>query len=99
MVPEYLGALKSLLLNEDATLFRRKYYVNGAHAGYLLFTSGGDLEDEDITAIKDTVAETKGIGNFRSFYIHMDDSEGKVYYDVKPVGGAAGPGIRGTDAG
>lgn len=32
-LPEYLSALNSAWLNEAATLFRRKYYQNGAHAG------------------------------------------------------------------
>lgn len=36
-VPEYLSALNSAWLNEAATLFRRKYYQNCAHAGYILY--------------------------------------------------------------
>ena len=32
-IPQYLGGIQSVLLNEDATLFRRKYYQNGAHMG------------------------------------------------------------------
>lgn len=35
-IPEYLSALNSAGLNESATLFRRKYYQNGAHAGYIM---------------------------------------------------------------
>ena len=31
-IPDYLGGLQALLLNEAATLFRRRYYSNGAHA-------------------------------------------------------------------
>lgn len=31
-LPEYLSAIPSALLNESATLFRRKYYINGSHA-------------------------------------------------------------------
>lgn len=30
--PEYLSALNSVWLDESATLFRRKYYINGSHA-------------------------------------------------------------------
>src|SRR5699024_3600102 len=30
-VPDYIGALQSAWLNESATLFRRKYYLNGSH--------------------------------------------------------------------
>ena len=35
-VPQYLSALQSAWLNESATLFRRKYYKNGSHAGFAL---------------------------------------------------------------
>lgn len=31
-VPQYLASLQSSLLNESATLFRRRYYTNGSHA-------------------------------------------------------------------
>lgn len=35
-LPEYLSAIPSALLNEPATLFRRKYYMNGSHAGFIM---------------------------------------------------------------
>ena len=38
-LPGYLGAIQSMLLNEDATLFRRRYYKNGAHVGYIFYSS------------------------------------------------------------
>ncbi len=46
-VPEYLGGLQALLLNEAATLFRRRYYSNGAHAGYIFYTNDPNLTEED----------------------------------------------------
>jgi capsid portal protein len=36
-LPEYLGALHAAWLNESATLFRRRYYENGSHAGFILY--------------------------------------------------------------
>ena len=36
-LPEYLSALQAAWLNESATLFRRKYYLNGSHAGFILY--------------------------------------------------------------
>lgn len=36
-LPEYLAALKSAWLNKAATLFRRKYYLNGSHAGFVMY--------------------------------------------------------------
>ena len=82
-LPEYLGALNALLLNEQATLFRRKYYINGAHMGFVLFTSGQDLGDEDIKQLKEKIAGAKGVGNFKSLYLHFD-GEGDV--KLIPVG-------------
>lgn len=34
-LPEYLSAIPSALLNESATLFRRKYYINDSNAGLM----------------------------------------------------------------
>ena len=82
-LPEYLGALNALLLNEQATLFRRKYYINGAHMGFILFTSGQDLGEEDIKHLKEKIAGAKGVGNFKSLYLHFD-GEGDV--KLIPVG-------------
>lgn len=36
-LPEYLAALNSTWLNESATLFRRRYFANGSHAGFILY--------------------------------------------------------------
>ncbi|SUF92803.1 probable capsid portal protein [Salmonella enterica] len=36
-LPGYLSAIPSTLLNESATLFRRKYYINGSHAGFIMY--------------------------------------------------------------
>lgn len=37
--PEYLSALNSVWLDESATLFDRKYYINGSHAGYIMYVN------------------------------------------------------------
>jgi len=36
-LPEWLSALQSALLNESATLFRRRYHQNGSHAGFIMY--------------------------------------------------------------
>ncbi|WP_267382625.1 MULTISPECIES: phage portal protein [unclassified Sphingomonas] len=68
-VPEYLSALQSALLNEAATLFRRRYYLNGSHAGYILYATG-DIDANDTDAIKDALRKSKGPGNFRNLFVH-----------------------------
>jgi PBSX family phage portal protein len=68
-LPEYLSALQSALLNENATLFRRRYYENGSHAGYILYATGA-FADGDIDAMRDALKRSKGPGNFRNMFVH-----------------------------
>ncbi len=68
-VPEYISALQAALLNEAATLFRRKYYLNGAHAGYIMWASG-DMDAGDVAKLKEAMKGSKGPGNFRSLFFH-----------------------------
>lgn len=70
-IPQYYGGINAVLLGEEATLFRRKYYVNGAHMGYILYTSDSSLDAKDEEAIKKAVSESKGVGNFRSMYLNI----------------------------
>lgn len=70
-VPEYLAALQSALLNEAATLFRRRYYINGAHAGFIMYISESGLQDDDADDIQDAVESAKGIGNFKNLFLHI----------------------------
>ena len=70
-MPEYLSALQSGLLNESATLFRRKYYLNGSHAGYILCITDEGLSPKDSEAIRKAMRDSKGPGNFRNFFIHL----------------------------
>jgi PBSX family phage portal protein len=68
-IPEYLSALQSALLNEAATLFRRRYYLNGSHAGYILYATG-DFAKGDTDAMRDALKKSKGPGNFRNLFVH-----------------------------
>ena len=69
--PQYLGGMQSVLLNEDATLFRRKYYLNGAHMGYVFYTADADFDEAEETALKEAVKGSKGVGNFRSMFLNL----------------------------
>lgn len=87
-VPQYYGGINAVLLGEDATLFRRKYYVNGAHMGYILYTSDSSLSVDDEEAIKKAVKESKGVGNFRSLYLNIPNGK-KDSVQLIPVGDIA----------
>lgn len=69
-VPEYIAALQAAWLNEAATLFRRKYYKNGSHAGFILYMTDAMQEEEDIENLKKALRESKGPGNFRNLLLY-----------------------------
>lgn len=69
-LPEYLAALNSAWLNESATLFRRKYYLNGSHAGFILYMTDAAQKEEDVTALRKALRESKGPGNFRNLFMY-----------------------------
>ncbi|MFC6633546.1 phage portal protein [Microbulbifer taiwanensis] len=86
--PQYLGGVQSVLLNEDSTLFRRRYYRNGAHMGYIFYTADPSLNPEDEKLIKEKVQQSKGVGNFRSMYINIPNGKEKSV-QIIPVGDIA----------
>jgi len=69
-VPEWYAALHSALLNESATLFRRKYYQNGSHAGFVLYINDTVHDEQDISKISDAMKQSKGPGNFRNLLVY-----------------------------
>ncbi|GKW31372.1 phage portal protein [Pectobacterium carotovorum subsp. carotovorum] len=70
-LPDYIGGIHSALLNSEATIFRRRYYNNGAHMGFILYTSDPNLTLEMENEIKTKIAESKGLGNFRNMFINI----------------------------
>lgn len=70
-IPEYLGGIQSILLNESATLFRRKYFDNGSHMGFIFYTADARLSTDDEAELKKQIRESKGVGNFRSLYLNI----------------------------
>jgi PBSX family phage portal protein len=84
-LPDWLGGLQSALLNEDATLFRRRYYVNGAHLGYIFYTSDAQLDPKVQELLKEQIRRGKGVGNFRSMYMHLPNGKEKSV-QIIPIG-------------
>ncbi|MDR0182394.1 phage portal protein [Lysobacter arvi] len=69
-LPEYLSALQSALLNESATLFRRRYYLNGSHAGFILYVNDQAQNIGDVDAMRAALKESKGVGNFKNLFLY-----------------------------
>ncbi|MDD1792531.1 phage portal protein [Enterovibrio sp. ZSDZ42] len=87
-IPDYIGGLQSSLLNKDATLFRRRYYKNGAHMGFIFYSTDPKLSDDDEKMLKEKIASSKGVGNFRSMFINIPNGDEKGIQLI-PVGDIA----------
>lgn len=87
-LPQYLPALQSAWLNESATLFRRRYYNNGSHAGFILHLTDPLLEQEDVDALRAALKSARGIGNFKNLFLHSPDGK-KDGINLIPIGETA----------
>ena len=76
-MPQYVGALISIWLSEDATLFRRQYYINGSHAGYILYLDDPNMTDDQEKAIKKQLKKKGGLGAFKNLFIRTKGSNSK----------------------
>lgn len=74
-LPEWMASLQSALLNESATLFRRKYYNNGSHAGFILYLTDDQIDDDDVDALRESLKSTRGVGNFRNLFLHSPNGK------------------------
>jgi PBSX family phage portal protein len=74
-LPQYLAALNSAFLNESATLFRRRYFANGSHAGFILYMNDAAQSQEDIDHLREALKNSKGPGNFRNLFIYAPNGK------------------------
>lgn len=74
-MPDYLAALQSAFLNESATLFRRKYYLNGAHAGSIIYMTDPMANESDVDDLKEQLKQAKGKGNFKNLFLYAPDGK------------------------
>lgn len=71
----YLSALNSAWLNESATLFRRKFYQNGAHAGYITYVTDAAQSSTDVESLRSAMRDSKGLGNFKNLYFYAPNGK------------------------
>ncbi len=83
-LPEYLSSLNSAWLNESATLFRRKYYENGSHAGFILYMTDAAQEKKDVDALRQALKDSKGPGNFKNMFMYAPNGK-KEGLQVIPI--------------
>lgn len=87
-MPQYLASLQASLLNESATLFRRRYYTNGSHAGFILYLTDPKPNQQDVDGLRAALKSSKGIGNFRNLFFHSPDGKNDGIKLI-PIGEAA----------
>lgn len=68
-LPQYLAALHSTWLSESAVLFRRKYYINGGHMGFVLYMTTPQANKEDVDNIREAMKKARGLGNFKNLFL------------------------------
>lgn len=74
-IPDYMGGLQSAMLNTDATLFRRKYYKNGAHCGFIFYATDPGLDADKEEEMQTAMKSSKGVGNFSSMFINIPNGK------------------------
>ncbi|WP_065759677.1 phage portal protein [Pseudomonas defluvii] len=74
-LPEWLPALQAALLNEAATLFRRKYYQNGSHAGFILYMTDAAHNEDFVDDLRKAMKNSKGPGNFRNLFMYAPNGK------------------------
>ncbi|MBX9477458.1 phage portal protein, partial [Yersinia enterocolitica] len=84
-VPDYIHGMESAMLNVDATRFRRKYFKNGAHLGYILYTTDPNMTPDLEEAFRKKIENSKGAGNFKSLLINIPGGD-KEGVKVIPIG-------------
>lgn len=68
--PDYMGGMQSALLNSEATTFRRRYFANGSHLGFILYTTDPDITEEMEDSIRKSLNGSQGVGNFKSMFVN-----------------------------
>lgn len=87
-LPEYLATLQAAWLNESATLFRRKYFNNGSHAGFIMYITDPAHQQKDVDSIREALKQSKGPGNFRNLFMYAPNGK-KDGIQIIPVGEVA----------
>jgi len=68
--PEYMSAMQSILLNGEATLFRRNYYINGSHAGVIVYLTDPVANSSDVEKLKRSLKDARGGGAFKNLFVY-----------------------------
>ncbi|RRO12075.1 phage portal protein [Pectobacterium aquaticum] len=68
--PEYMAVIQSAMLNGEATLFRRNYYINGSHAGVIVYLTDPITNNADVEQLKKSLKDARGSGAFKNLFVY-----------------------------
>lgn len=74
-VPEYMASVISSQLNMESTLFRLRYYLNGSHAGYIIYLTDAAYNEGDVELLEQQLKSSKGAGNFRNLMLYAPNGK------------------------
>lgn len=83
-LPQHVSGLTSIWLNDDATLFRRQYYRNGNHAGYLLYMNDPNMTKTQEEEIRNKLKAKDGMA-FKNMFVNAKGKDTKAP-ELKPIG-------------
>ena len=83
-LPQHISGLTSIWLNDDARLFRRQYYRNGSHAGYLLYMNEPKMSEETERDIRNKLTAKEGMA-FKNLFVNSKGKDTKPP-ELKPIG-------------
>ncbi|PMM25589.1 phage portal protein [Vibrio lentus] len=83
-LPSHVSGLTSIWLNEDATLFRRQYFRNGNHAGYLLYMNEPTMSAKQEEKIKKQLQAQEGMA-FKNLFVNAKGKDTKAP-ELKAIG-------------
>ncbi|MGL4711763.1 MAG: phage portal protein [Shewanella sp.] len=84
-LPDYLSGIESALLSQDATQFRRRYYKNGMHMGFILYMTDPHMTPATEEMMAEALKKSRGVGNFSSMLINIPGGQEKGVQLI-PVG-------------
>lgn len=76
---------KPVALRSEGTIFRRRYYHNDAHAGFILFANEPDFSDEMKADIDRKIEELGGKVEFKNIFINTPSSDDESQGPAEPI--------------
>lgn len=74
-IPDYLAGLGSAQLNRSATTFRRRYYDNGSHAGFIIYATDNNINQSDWDNLKSQFKKAQREGNFKNVFLRSPNGD------------------------